>query len=87
MAQQLAPTGLPGSLRQILLDDSATWALDTWEQSGYGGRTMFWDQSTALALLEPALFQPVGAHLETVLSPQEFQRTWVEYTNLSVSYR
>ena len=87
MVRQLAPTGLPGSLRQILLDDSATWALDTWERSGYGGRTMFWDQSTALALLDPALFRPVGAHLETVLSPQEFQRAWVEYTNLSVSYR
>lgn len=87
MARGLTPAGLPGTLRRILLDDPDTWALDTWEQSGYGGRTMFWDQSTVLALLDPGAFRLVGAHWETLLSPQDFQRRWVEFTNLSVSYR
>jgi hypothetical protein len=86
MAEALGPQGLPNTLKQILLNDSMTWAVDTWEQSGYGGRTMFWDQSTTLALLDPGSFRPVGAHLETVLSAQEFQDKWVEYTNLSASY-
>ncbi|MDY6999570.1 MAG: nucleoside hydrolase, partial [Actinomycetota bacterium] len=86
MARALGPAGLPNTLKQILLNDSATWAIDTWERSGYGGRSLFWDQSTALALLDPGLFRPVGAHLETVLSPQDFQDTWVEYTNRAVSY-
>lgn len=86
MAQALGPVGLPNTLKQILLNHPNSWALDTWERSGYGGRTMFWDQSTALALLDPAAFRPVGAHLETVLNPEDFQRTWVEFTNLSATY-
>ncbi|MET0700175.1 MAG: nucleoside hydrolase [Mycobacterium sp.] len=86
MARALGPVGLPNTLKQILLNDSDTWAIDTWEQSGYGGRTMFWDQSTTLALLAPDLFHPVGAHLETVLSPVDFQRKWTELTNLSANY-
>ncbi|CAN5611390.1 hypothetical protein BH10ACT9_BH10ACT9_38650 [soil metagenome] len=86
MARALGPTGLPNTLKQIMLNDSATWAVDTWEQSGYGGRTMFWDQSTTLALLDPGLFRPVGAHVETVLSPKDFQDTWAELTNLSATY-
>lgn len=86
MAQALGPVGLPNTLKQILLNHSDSWALDTWERSGYGGRTMFWDQSTALALLDPAAFRPVGAHLETVLSPADFQRRWVDFTNLSETF-
>jgi inosine-uridine nucleoside N-ribohydrolase len=86
MARALGPVGLPNTLKQILLNDSDTWAIDTWEKSGYGGRTMFWDQSTTLALLAPSLFRPVGAHLETVLSPVDFQHKWTELTNLSATY-
>jgi inosine-uridine nucleoside N-ribohydrolase len=86
MARALGPVGLPNTLKQILLNDSATWAIDTWERSGYGGRSMFWDQSTALALLDPSLFHPVGAHVETVLSPKDFQLKWTEFTNLSATY-
>lgn len=86
MARALGPVGLPNTLRQIMLNDPDTWAIDTWEQSGYGGRTMFWDQSTTLALLDPSLFRPVGAHVETVLSPKDFADKWVEFTNLSATY-
>ncbi|PRC41749.1 hypothetical protein C6A85_000000114040 [Mycobacterium sp. ITM-2017-0098] len=86
MARSLGPVGLPDTLKQILLNHPNSWALDTWEHSGYGGRTLLWDQSTALALLDPASFRPAGAHLETVLSPQDFQRKWVELTNLSATY-
>jgi inosine-uridine nucleoside N-ribohydrolase len=86
MARALGSVGLPNTLKQILLNDSNTWAIDTWEQSGYGGRSMFWDQSTALALLDPGLFHPVGAHVETVLSPEEFQHKWAAFTNLSVAF-
>lgn len=86
MVESLGPDGLPNTLKQILLNDSMTWAVDTWEQSGYGGRTMFWDQSTTLALLDPALFRQVGAHVETTLNPQQFQAKWAEFTNLSASY-
>jgi inosine-uridine nucleoside N-ribohydrolase len=86
MARALGPAGLPNTLKQVLLHDSATWATDTWERSGYGGRSMFWDQSTTLALLDPSAFRQVGAHLETVLSPQAFGDKWVEFTNLAASY-
>lgn len=86
MTHALGDVGLPNTLKQLLLNDSDTWAVDTWEQSGYGGLTLFWDQSSALALLDPSVFRPVGAHLETVLSPQDFQNRWVEFTNLSVTY-
>lgn len=86
MVQGLGPTGLPNTLKQILLNESASWAIDTWEQSGYGGRTMFWDQSTVLALLEPEHFRPVGAHVETVLGPREFADRWTAVTNLAATY-
>jgi inosine-uridine nucleoside N-ribohydrolase len=86
MVRALGSAGLPNTLKQILLNDSATWAVDTWEQSGYGGRTMFWDQSTVLALLDPSLYHQVGAHIETVLSPEDFQHKWAEFTNLAESY-
>jgi hypothetical protein len=86
MARALGPVGLPNTLKQIMLNDSGTWAIDTWEQAGYGGRSLFWDQSVALQLLDPSLFRPVGVHVETVLNPQDFQRKWTEYTNLSASY-
>lgn len=86
MARQLGPTGLPNTLKQILLNHPDSWALDTWERSGYGGRSMFWDQSTTLALLDPAQFRPVGAHVETVLSPRDFADTWARLTNLSATY-
>jgi inosine-uridine nucleoside N-ribohydrolase len=86
MVRSLGPVGLPNTLKQILLNHPDSWALDTWERSGYGGRTMFWDQSTALALLDPGSFRPAGAHLETVLSPEDFQRRWAEFTNLSATY-
>lgn len=86
MAQALGPVGLPNTLKQVMLNDSDTWAVDTWEQSGYGGRTMFWDQSTTLALLDPGAFRPVGAHVETVLSPRDFALRWTELTNLSATY-
>ena len=86
MARALGAVGLPNTLKQVLLNDSAPWAIDTWEQSGYGGRSLFWDQSAALALLEPTLFRPVGAHLETALSPADFADKWAEFTNLSASY-
>lgn len=86
MAQGLGPTGLPNTLKQVLLNDSQTWALDTWEQSGYGGRSLFWDQSAALALLEPGYFGPVGAHVETVLSADDFRAKWTEFTNRAAVY-
>lgn len=86
MARSLGETGLPNTLKQILLHESGTWAIDTWEQSGYGGRSMFWDQSTALALLAPELFRPVGAHVETVLNPQQFQAKWAQLTNLAADF-
>ncbi|CAN5132518.1 hypothetical protein BH09ACT8_BH09ACT8_07410 [soil metagenome] len=86
MARALGPAGLPNTLKQIMLNDPGPWAVDTWEQAGYGGRTLFWDQSTALALLDPSVFRPVGSHLETVLSPEDFQTKWAEFTNLAVNY-
>ncbi|AQA03696.1 hypothetical protein BVC93_16135 [Mycobacterium sp. MS1601] len=81
MVRALGDEGLPNTLKQILLNHPNSWALDTWEQSGYGGRTLFWDQSTALALLDPASFRQVGAHVETTLNPEEFQAKWAEFTN------
>jgi inosine-uridine nucleoside N-ribohydrolase len=86
MARALGPVGLPNTLKQIMLNDPGPWAVDTWEQAGYGGRTLFWDQSTALALLDPSLFRPVGSHLETVLSPADFQQKWAEFTNLAANF-
>lgn len=86
MARALGPVGLPNTLKQIMLNDPGPWALDTWEQAGYGGRSLFWDQSTVLDLLDPSLFAPVGSHVETVLSPEDFQHKWTEFTNLSATY-
>ena len=86
MVRALGPAGLSDTLKRVLLNHPNSWAIDTWEHSGYGGRSLFWDQSTALALLDPALFAPVGAHLETTLSPEDFQRKWVEFTDLSAVY-
>lgn len=86
MVQALQPAGLPNTLKQVLLNDSRTWALDTWEQAGYGGRSLFWDQSAALALVDPSLFGPVGSHVETVLSPDDFRARWTALTNLSAVY-
>lgn len=86
MVRALGPAGLPNTLKQVLLNDSDTWAIDTWEQAGYGGRSLFWDQSAALALLDPDVFGPVGAHVETVLSPADFQAEWTEFTNRAAAY-
>ncbi|MDG4663256.1 nucleoside hydrolase [Mycobacterium sp. 236(2023)] len=86
MVEALGPVGLPNTVKQVLLNHPDSWAIDTWEHSGYGGRSLFWDQSAALALLDPGLFRPVDGHLETVLSPQDFQRKWTEYVNLSATY-
>ncbi|MBB2988610.1 inosine-uridine nucleoside N-ribohydrolase [Mycolicibacterium iranicum] len=86
MARALGPAGVPGTLKQILLDHPQSWAIGDWEHSGYGGRSLFWDQSAALALLEPAVFRQVDGHLETTLSPAEFQRRWAEYLNLAAGY-
>lgn len=86
MVRALGPVGLPDTLKRVLLNHPESWAIDDWEHSGYGGRSLFWDQSTALALLAPHLFRPVGAHLETVLRPQDFQQQWVDFTNLSSTY-
>ena len=86
MVRALGPDGLPNTLKQVLLNDSSTWATDTWEQSGHGGRSLFWDQSAALALLDPAAFGPVGAHIETVLNPADFQAEWTRFTNMSAFY-
>ena len=86
MAEALGPAGLPYTLKQIMLNHPQSWALDTWERSGYGGRSLFWDQSAALALIDSTAFRTVGGHLETVLTPADFQRRWVELTNLSATY-
>ncbi|MCG7595523.1 nucleoside hydrolase [Mycobacterium sp. PSTR-4-N] len=86
MVRALGPVGLPNTLKQILLNHTNSWAADTWEHSGYGGRSLFWDQSAALELLAPELFRDVGPYRETTLSPADFQRAWVERTNSSVSY-
>ena len=86
MARSLGPTGLPNTLKQIMLNHPSSWALDTWEDSGYGGRTLFWDQSAALELLAPELFRDVGPYRETRLSPQDFQHTWVDFTNRAALY-
>ncbi len=86
MARSLGPTGLPNTLKQIMLNHPNSWAIDTWENSGYGGRSLFWDQSAALELLAPELFRDVGAYRETTLTPADFQRTWVDFTNRAASY-
>ncbi|MBX7449433.1 nucleoside hydrolase [Mycolicibacterium sp. 3033] len=86
MARSLGPTGLPNTLKQIMLNHPNSWAIDTWENSGYGGRSLFWDQSAALELLAPELFRDVGPYRETTLSPADFQRQWTEYTNRAASY-
>ncbi|OKH71731.1 hypothetical protein EB72_22755 [Mycobacterium sp. SWH-M1] len=86
MARSLGPTGLPNTLKQVMLNHPNSWAIDTWENSGYGGRSLFWDQSAALELLAPELFGDVGPYRETTLSPGDFQRTWVDFTNRAASY-
>ncbi|MBY0442121.1 MAG: nucleoside hydrolase [Mycobacteriaceae bacterium] len=88
MATALESTGLPNTLKQILLNDAHTWALDTWEESNIGDRfSLLWDQSAALELLDPSLFGPVGGHVETVLSPDDLRNTWAQFTNRVTVYR
>lgn len=87
MVTALDSAGLPNTLKQILLGDSQTWALDTWEESEMGDKfSLLWDQSAALALLEPSIFGPVGGHVETVLSAEELRHAWTEFTNRATHY-
>lgn len=86
MARSLGPTGLPNTLKQIMLDHPNSWAIDTWENSGYGGRSLFWDQSAALELLAPELFRDVGPYRETTVSPEDFRHAWTDLTNRAASY-
>ncbi len=90
MVRGLTSKGLPNALKQVLLNHPRSWALDDWETSGFGGKTLLWDQAAALYLLDPSIFKKVGGrggHYETTLMPEPFRKKWTKYTNKSVVYK
>ncbi len=90
MVQSLTSKGLPNALKQVLLNHPSSWALDGWETSGFGGKTLLWDQSASLYLLDHSIFKKVGGrggHYETTLMPDPFRKKWTKFTNKSVVYK
>ncbi len=90
MVQSLTSRGLPNTLKQVLLNHPSSWALDDWETSGFGGKTLLWDQSASLYLLDHSMFKKVGGrggHYETTLMPDPYRKKWTEFTNKSTVYK
>lgn len=99
MVDALEPYGLPNSLKQALVgivrngslgaavEGEEYWAIDCCFKAG--GESLLWDQSAALFLVRPDVFEKVGGsrgHYETVLSADDFRTLWTEYTNAAVRY-
>lgn len=78
MVGALRTDGISGSLRAALFANEETWVPTA--DVGYG-KSLLWDQLTALYLLEPDHFHRVGAHMEPDLDPDEVRRAWIENVN------
>lgn len=90
MVEHLRNPGLPHTLKQVLLNHPSSWAIDRWEESGFGGKSLLWDQSASLYLLKPDSFHKVGGgggHYETTRSPAAFRHQWTRLTDRAVRYR
>ena len=72
MIAALAPAGLPGTLRALLLGNPEGWK-----------DTLMWDDSAALYVLHPEVFERKGAHVEPKVSPDEIRRLWLGAANRS----
>jgi len=70
MIGQLAPVGLPGTVRALFLGNPGGWK-----------DTLMWDDSAVLYFLHPEAFGPKGAHVEPIVSPDEIRRLWLRATN------
>ena len=78
MVTSLKSTGLPGTTKRALMGNRSTWdplALTP------GSKSLFWDQSAALFLLNDRAFQQVGGHWESKLPLAEFQNRWTSAVN------
>lgn len=90
MVQGLGDKGLPNTLKQVLLSHPESWALDDWESSTYGGRSLLWDQSASLFMLDRSIFKKVGGrggHFVTTVSPEVYRAKWTSFTNTSKRYQ
>jgi hypothetical protein len=70
MVAQLRPTGLPGTLRAVMLANPAGWK-----------ETLMWDDTAALYLLHPEAFGAKGGHVEPTVAPEELRRLWLTAAN------
>jgi hypothetical protein len=70
MVESLGWTGLPGTLRAVLLANPKAWA-----------DTLMWDDTAALYLVHPQAFGVKGAHVEPTVNPEEIRRLWLAAAN------
>lgn len=70
MIGALAPSGLPGTLRALMLGNPAGWK-----------DTLMWDDAAALYLLHPGAFGPKANHAEPTVPPDELRRLWLDAAN------
>ncbi|MBM4360974.1 MAG: nucleoside hydrolase, partial [Deltaproteobacteria bacterium] len=90
MVKGLVAEGLPGTLRTVLLGNPDSWNIDNWPNATYGGRSLLWDQSAALYLVNPDLFEMVegnGGHFETTSSPDAYRQAWTDATNAAATFK
>lgn len=80
MVNGLRTSGLPSSVRQALLSDATTWD-PAFLPRGNGGKSLLWDQSAALYLVDPSTFAKVGSHMEPRIDVREFRELWTEAVN------
>lgn len=79
MVQSLDSVGLPGALKQALLNNQETWNLKVMPE---GRSSYLWDQLAALYLLHPQLYQAMpGGFMEPTVPALEIQGIWVKDTN------
>jgi inosine-uridine nucleoside N-ribohydrolase len=78
MVEGLRTTGLPGSVRGVLLADPTTWDPASITN---GNVVEVWDITASTYVLHPSLFAPVGGHVEPTISPDEFRRLWTASVN------
>lgn len=70
MVARLDGAGLPGLLKAVLQADPSQWL-----------GTRLWDDTAALALVQPSVFAPVGGHLEPTVGEAELRDLLVDAVN------
>lgn len=78
MVTALEGSGLPGSLKQALLSN-----LSTWEPTSLppGAKSLLWDQTAAIYVLNRDLFTTVGDHLEPRIPAAQVRELWTQAVN------